>query len=274
MRQIFAERWQCFMREITSRDNKIVKLCEQLAARKYRDRLGLYLIEGENLLEEAVREGAAVDTVLMRRGYKGKMQPGLEDRTFLLDEKLFDKLALTDTSQGILAIVKKPGVSQGDFIEKGAVGNFVVLDRLQDPGIIGTIIRTADAAGYSLIVAMKGTADVFSPKVVRAAAGSLFRVPVVFIDDYDELVGFVKAAGGKLVATCFDTDRYYYDVDLTKNVALIIGNEGNGIAPELIERADVKIKIPMAGTIESLNAAVAAAILMYEGVRSRNTARP
>ncbi|MBR4409799.1 MAG: RNA methyltransferase, partial [Firmicutes bacterium] len=200
------------MREITSKDNKIVKLCEQLAARKYRDRLGLYLIEGENLLEEAVREGAAVDTVLMRKGYSGRMQPGLEDKTFVLDEKLFDRLAQTDTSQGILAIVKKPGVSQADFIEKGAVGNFVVLDRLQDPGNIGTIIRTADAAGYSLIVAMKGTADVFSPKVVRAAAGSLFRVPVVFIDDYDELVAFVKAAGGKLVATCFDTDRYYYDV--------------------------------------------------------------
>jgi TrmH family RNA methyltransferase len=267
----FAERRQYFMREITSKDNKIVKLCEQLAARKYRDRLGLYLIEGENLLEEAVREGAAVDTVLMRKGYSGRMQPGLEDKTFVLDEKLFDRLAQTDTSQGILAIVKKPGVSQADFIEKGAVGNFVVLDRLQDPGNIGTIIRTADAAGYSLIVAMKGTADVFSPKVVRAAAGSLFRVPVVFIDDYDELVAFVKAAGGKLVATCFDTDRYYYDVDLTKNTALIIGNEGNGIAPELIERADVKIKIPMAGTIESLNAAVAAAILMYEGVRGRGT---
>lgn len=257
------------MREITSKDNKIVKLCEQLASRKYRDRLGLYLIEGENLLEEAVREGAAVDTVLMRKGYRGKVQPGLEQKTFILDEKLFDKLAQTDTSQGILAIVKKPGVSQADLIAEGAMGNFVVLDRLQDPGNIGTIIRTADAAGYSLIVAMKGTADVFSPKVVRAAAGSLFRVPVVFIEDYDELVEFVKAAGGKLVATCFDTDRYYYDVDLTRNTALIIGNEGNGIAPELIERADVKIKIPMAGTIESLNAAVAAAILMYEGVRGR-----
>lgn len=260
------------MREITSKDNKIVKLCEQLAVRKYRDRLDLYLIEGENLLEEAVREGATVDTVLMRKGYKGKMQPDLEDRTFLLDERLFDKLALTDSSQGILAIVKKPVVSQAELIKKGAMGNFVVLDRLQDPGNIGTIIRTADAAGYSLIVAMKGTADVFSPKVVRAAAGSLFRVPVVFMNDYDELVEFVKAAGGKLAATCFDTDRYYYDVDLTKNVALIIGNEGNGISPELIERADLKIKIPMAGTIESLNAAVAAAILMYESVRGRQTA--
>jgi len=257
------------MREITSKDNKIVKLCEQLSVRKYRDRLGLYLIEGENLLEEAVREGAAVDTVLMRKGYRGRVQPELSDRTFALEPKLFDKLALTDTSQGILAVVRKPDISPADFVEKGAAGNFVVLDRLQDPGNIGTIIRTADAAGYSLVVAMKGTADVFSPKVVRAAAGSLFRVPVVFMDDYDELAAFVKAAGGKLAATCFDTDRYYYDVDQTKNTALIIGNECNGIAPELIERADVKIKIPMAGTIESLNAAVAAAILMYEGVRGR-----
>lgn len=256
------------MREITSKDNKIVKLCEQLAARKYRDRLGLYLIEGENLLEEAVREGAAVETVLMRKGYGG-LPPGLEEKTFAVEEGLFRKLARTDTSQGILAIVKKPEVSQSALTEKGAAGNFVVLDRLQDPGNIGTIIRTADAAGYGLVAVMKGTADVYAPKVVRAAAGSLFRVPVVFINDYDELVSFVKAAGGKLTATCFDTDRYYYEEDLTENVALIIGNEGNGISTELMERADMKIKIPMAGAIESLNAAVAASILMYETVRQR-----
>ena len=256
------------MREITSRDNRIVKLCEQLAARKYRDRLGLYLIEGENLLEEAVREGAAVETVLIRKGYTG-LPPGMEEKTFVLEEGLFRKLALTDTSQGVLAIVRKPEVSRAALMEKGAAGNFVVLDRLQDPGNIGTIIRTADAAGYGLVAVMKGTADVFSPKVVRAAAGSLFRVPVVFMDDYDELVSFVKAAGGKLAATCFDTDRYYYDVDLRENVALIIGNEGNGISKELIERADIKIKIPMTGAIESLNAAVAAEVLMYESMRQR-----
>ena len=93
------------MREITSRDNRIVKLCEQLAARKYRDRLGLYLIEGENLLEEAVREGAAVETVLIRKGYTG-LPPGMEEKTFVLEEGLFRKLALTDTSQGVLAIVR------------------------------------------------------------------------------------------------------------------------------------------------------------------------
>ena len=256
------------MREITSKDNKIVKLCEQLAARKYRDRLGLYLIEGENLLEEAVQEGAAVETVLIRRDCR-KIPPGLEDRTYILGDGLFRKLSLTDTSQGSLAIVKKPEVSRKALLEQGAAGNFVVLDRLQDPGNIGTIIRTADAAGYGLVAVMKGTADVFSPKVVRAAAGSLFRVPVVFMNDYDELVTFVRAAGVKLAATCFDTDRYYYEEDLREDVALIIGNEGNGISPELIGRADIKIKIPMAGSIESLNAAVAAAVLMYETVRQR-----
>ena len=256
------------MREITSKDNKIVKLCEQLAARKYRDRLGLYLIEGENLLEEAVQQGAAVETVLIRRDCR-KIPPGLEDRTYILGDGLFRKLSLTDTSQGSLAIVKKPEVSRKALLEQGAAGNFVVLDRLQDPGNIGTIIRTADAAGYGLVAVMKGTADVFSPKVVRAAAGSLFRVPVVFMNDYDELVTFVRAAGVKLAATCFDTDRYYYEEDLRENVALIIGNEGNGISPELIGRADIKIKIPMAGSIESLNAAVAAAVLMYETVRQR-----
>ena len=150
---------------------------------------------------------------------------------------------------------------------ENAGGNFVVLDRLQDPGNIGTILRTADAAGYKLAVVMKGTADVFSPKVVRAATGSLFRMPVVFMDSEEELLEFTRAAGKKTVATCFDTDLYYYDVNLKENIALIIGNEGNGISETLIASSDVKIKIPMHGNIESLNASVAAGILMYEAVR-------
>ena len=145
----------------------------------------------------------------------------------------------------------------------------MVLDRLQDPGNIGTILRTADAAGYRLAVVMKGTADIFSPKVVRAATGSLFRMPVVFMDSNSELVEFTRAAGKKLVAACFDTERCYFDEDLTDNIALVIGNEGNGICKEIIESSDVKIKIPMHGNIESLNASVAAGILMYEAVRGK-----
>ena len=253
------------MREISSKDNKIFRLCEQLTHKKYRDKLGLYLIEGENLLEEAVKNGAGIKTVLMCRDYRGSLF-GTEDKSFCLSDKLFEQLAQTETTQGIMAIVEKPELSPDRFLDKGG-GNFIVLDRLQDPGNIGTILRTADAAGYELAIVMKGTADVFSPKAVRAATGSLFRMPVVFMDSVDELMEFTRAAGKKLVATCFDTDRYYYDENLKENIALIIGNEGNGISRELIEGSDLKIKIPMHGNIESLNASVAAGILMYEAVR-------
>ena len=253
------------MREISSKDNKIFRLCEQLSHKKYRDKLGLYLIEGENLLEEAVKNGAAIKTVLMCRDYRGSLF-GTEDKSFCLSDKLFEQLAQTETTQGIMAIVEKPELSPDRFLDKGG-GNFIVLDRLQDPGNIGTILRTADAAGYELAIVMKGTADVFSPKAVRAATGSLFRMPVVFMDSVDELMEFTRAAGKKLVATCFDTDRYYYDENLKENIALIIGNEGSGISRELIECSDLKIKIPMHGSIESLNASVAAGILMYEAIR-------
>lgn len=253
------------MREISSKDNKIFRLCEQLTHKKYRDKLGLYLIEGENLLEEAVKNGAGIKTVLMCRDYRGSLF-GTEDKSFCLSDKLFEQLAQTETTQGIMAVVEKPELSPDRFLDKGG-GNFIVLDRLQDPGNIGTILRTADAAGYELAIVMKGTADVFSPKAVRAATGSLFRMPVVFMDSVDELMEFTRAAGKKLVATCFDTDRYYYDENLKGNIALIIGNEGSGISRELIECSDLKIKIPMHGNIESLNASVAAGILMYEAVR-------
>lgn len=254
------------MREIRSKDNRIYKTCEQLLLKKYRDRLGKYLIEGENLLEEAVKNGVKVETVLLRRGCD-KLPKELADKTFILDERLFDRLAQTETSQGVMAIVGKPKIDKESFVCER--GNFVILDRLQDPGNIGTILRTADAAGYRLAIVMKGTADVFSPKTVRAATGSLFRMPVVFLDSVSELREFTKAAGKKLVATCFDTQRYYYDEDLTDNIALIIGNEGNGICEELIESSDLKIKIPMRGNIESLNASVAAGILMYEAMRGK-----
>ena len=254
------------MRQIISKDNRIYKLCGQLSQKKHRDRLGKYLIEGENLIDEAAKTGADIETVLMRRGYP-KIPEELSDRAFELDERLFDGLSQTQTSQGIIAIVTKPQRHKEEFA--CAPGNFVVLDRLQDPGNIGTILRTADAAGYRLAIVMKGTADIFSPKTVRAATGSLFRMPVVFMDSNSELVEFTRAAGKRLVATCFDTQRCYFDEDLTDNIALVIGNEGNGICQEIIESSDSKIKIPMHGNIESLNASVAAGILMYEAVRGR-----
>lgn len=256
------------MREIRSKDNKIWKRCEQLTMRKYRDRSGLYLIEGENLLDEAIRNHVRIETVLVREDCQKALPPEAADKAFLLDTRLFDKLAQTVTSQGILAVVAKAEVRKEDFI--GLPGsNFIVLDRLQDPGNIGTILRTADAAGYRLAILMKGTADVYAPKVVRAATGSLFRMPVVSMASTEELVEFTRAAGKKLTATCLDAQRCYYDEDLTHDIALVIGNEGSGVAPALIESSELRIKIPMQGNIESLNAAVAAGVLMYEAMRGK-----
>lgn len=256
------------MREIRSKDNRIVKRCEQLSMRKYRDQFGLYLIEGENLLAEAVKNHARIETVLLREGCQKSLPPQVADRTFLVDARIFDKLAQTVTSQGILAIVVKEAARKEDFINLPG-SNFIVLDRLQDLGNIGTILRTADAAGYKLAILMKGTADVYAPKVVRAATGSLFRMPVVSMASAKELAEFTGAAGKKLTATCLDARRWYYDEDLTHDIALIIGNEGNGISRDLIESSDIQIKIPMQGNIESLNAAVAAGVLMYEAMRGK-----
>ena len=289
------------MNQITSKDNKIFRSFEQLLQKKYRDQRGEYLIEGENLIVEAIKTGQELRTILVRADRADDYAELIDDacglaadgthgtavaartNAFSIAENLFDKLSQTETSQGIIASVRKQDFDKEDFLEckcsdpdgdssESSIdrgGNFLVLDRLQDPGNIGTIIRTADAAGYRLVIAMKGTADIYSPKTVRAATGSLFRMPVVFMDSSTELVEFTRAAGKKLVATCFDTDSYYFDEDLTEDIALVIGNEGNGISQEIIESSDLRIKIPMHGNIESLNASVAAGILMYEAVLGR-----
>lgn len=260
------------MVEITSKNNQVYKLFQKLQTKKYRDREGLYLIEGENLVAEALSEGAAIEKAIVRKDCLSRLEAMIDKikgDVFVAGEGLFKAVARTETSQGIVAAVRKAEVFPDDIASKGGSGNFVILDRLQDPGNIGTIIRTADAAGYDGIIAMKGTADVFSPKTVRAAAGSLFRIPVVFMETEEELVRFIRAAGKKLTAASPVGSRYYYEEDLSRDIALIVGNEGNGVSQGLMEKAELKIGIPMNGTIESLNASVAAAIIMYEAVRAK-----
>lgn len=253
------------MEIITSQDNQIYKLCRKLAQKKYRDRMGRYLIEGDNLLQEAIKCGQKIEQVIFHEDYDGPVKAS-GNRFVFMKGSLFERAAQTETSQGVLAIVEKCEPEADEFFEKAeTVGtNIVVLDRLQDPGNIGTIIRTADAAGYGGVMCIKGTGDVYSPKVVRAAAGSLFRVPVMIAGSAEEAVRLLKDHGKRILVTCFDTENWYYEQDMAQNTALVIGNEGNGISEELIGLADCKIKIPMQGSIDSLNAAVAAGILMYQ----------
>lgn len=255
------------MKVISSKDNRIYKQCKSLASKKYRDKTDCYIVEGEKLVDEAYKAGMA-ETIIVNKGSIKDINYSGADTVFM-EGKLFEQLAHTVTSQGILAIVRKKAFNEEAFMsavaaKKGSGSNVVVLDRLQDPGNIGTIIRTADAAGYGGIIAVKGTGDIYSPKVVRAAAGSVLRLPIFFAENDEHAVKMLKKGGKKLVGTAFDTDLYYYDAELSENTALVIGNEGSGMSEYFSKHADINVKIPMNENVDSLNAAVAAGILMYQ----------
>lgn len=278
------------MNVITSPDNRIYKGASQLKLKKYRDEQNQYLIEGTNLIREVLAEGGTIETLIYSEDY-GRHTVGPENETasealtvakeaeleatragaaiIVLTSQLFRKLSDTETPQGIMAVVKKKKYSEAEFFGNTSTTNLIVLDRLQDPGNIGTILRTADAAGYMGAILLKGTADIYSPKIVRAAAGSLFRLPVFMTETPEQTIRLLRNYNKKMICTTLETDHYYYDVNLAQDTAVIIGNEGNGVCREFLIESDLQVKIPMEGTIESLNAAVAAGILMYESVRQR-----
>ncbi len=158
----------------------------------------------------------------------------------------------------------RANLAQGAFLP-----NILVLDRLQDPGNLGTILRTADAAGFRKIIVMKGTADIFGPKTVRAAAGSLLRVRFTFLDEPREALNLLRQNGYQIFCTSPGAGSAYFDADLAQGAALVIGNEANGADGVFLKEADMRLNIPMEGSIESLNAAVAASVVMYESVRQR-----
>ena len=259
------------MKTIKSKDNTTYKSALKLTKKKYRDETGLYLLEGVKPLEDAISMGIKVKTIFLCEGMqKAEIFP--EDICMMLDERLFANLSDTGTSQGVIAVAEKKKCTFAQFAKEAAEGNgnVVVMDRLQDPGNIGTIIRTAEAAGYRGVIMVAGSGDVYSPKVVRAAAGSLFRMPIIKAADGQEAAKVVHDIGKKLTVTCLENATNCFETDLTENIALVIGNEGRGVSESLMGLSDIRVKIPMAGSIESLNAAVAAGILMYQSQKKIN----
>lgn len=259
------------MKTIYSADNRIYKYVKALETRKHRDKTGSYIIEGTHLIEEAIKNDVPLEYAIFREDYPDAEAIAksliLKNDAAKMTGGLFHKLSQTENSKGVLAVACKKDYGIDEFFSLVGDKNIVILDKLQDPGNIGTIIRTADAAGYGGVIALKGTGDIYSPKVIRAATGSVFRLPVLFRDTPQETVGRCREYGKTLVASCLEAEHIYYDLDMTKDIALIIGNEGSGISEDFIQMADVQVKIPMSGNIDSLNAAVAAGILMYEGAR-------
>lgn len=264
------------MQVISSKDNKIIKEAASLASKKYRDELDEYLIEGPNIVKEAMEEGGRVRFIFTLAGDQSaeieEIVEAAEEKdlaAFKLTSDVFAKVTQTDSPQAILAVITKRQLSEQEFFSNVGNKNIVVLDRLQDPGNVGTVLRTAEALGFGGVIILKGTADVYQPKVVRSAAGSLLRLPLLFLDDSISCKEVLSKNNKKVFTTSMDAKKRVSDADLKENVAIVIGNEGNGICQELMEGAD-SLSIPMQGKTESINAAISAAIVMYESLRQRS----
>ena len=261
---------------ITSGDNSRIRLVRKLATRKGRTAEGRFAVEGRNLVREVLERGLDVDFIMIPEGSADDAPDFIRECIDSPDITVCEIPArgfagLTDAGGGIgmLAVVKHQPYGPELIDSLRPDDNILVLDRIQDPGNMGTLIRTAVAAGYRAILAMSGTVDIYSPKVLRATAGMVFEIPVLYVSDEETLTDMLRSSGKKVVVTAVDGGLPYYAEDLSKGIALIIGNEGSGVSDGLMQMADVKVTLPMHGRIESLNAAVAAAILMYEAVRGR-----
>ncbi|MBQ3665392.1 MAG: 23S rRNA (guanosine(2251)-2'-O)-methyltransferase RlmB [Lachnospiraceae bacterium] len=186
-----------------------------------------------------------------------------------VSEEVFKRISDTVTPQGILAIVKKQELKMDEFyINKESKNKIVmILEDIQDPGNLGTMIRTAEAAGIAAVIMSKGTVDIYNPKVVRSTMGTIFRVPFTYVDDLEMTIDELKAQNIMVYAAHLEGEKYYYEADFKQPSAILIGNEGNGLSKRISDKADEMLKIPMYGKVESLNAACAATILMYETVR-------
>ena len=255
------------VKSITSSENGKYKGWQKLLTKKYREKERRFLVEGELLIKDALSSGAKMLELIIREDADFQYEDLCKrDAVFYsLSEKLFDKLSQTEHGRDVMAVFEMPDTPY----ENWASGDIVVLDRLQDPGNLGTIIRTSDAAGVSGIVLMKGTVDPFSPKALRAAAGSIFRVPLVEANDADDLRKILKSLKADPVAMDVNGAKDHYDMPEGKRLAIIVGNEGAGICDEILEMSNERIKIPMREGIESLNAAMAFGIVIYERVRRR-----
>ncbi|MDO4483412.1 MAG: RNA methyltransferase [Clostridia bacterium] len=247
------------MQEITSLKNPKVALWKTLKDRKGRKATGTFLVEGRKMVEEAIASGFEIDALLVQDDY-GYDCPPVHCAVYRMPAHVIAAVCDTKTPQGIAAVVKMKQIELRS-------GKLIALDGVQDPGNVGTIIRTADCAGIDGIVLTEQCADVYSPKVLRATMGSIFRMPMTVTAD---LPAFLKAfvqEGGSVISSQLDGTPFYERTDVAEAFCLVIGNEGNGVSDEVQATATHRLKLPMRGGAESLNAAVAAGIMMYDLTR-------
>ena len=240
---------------ITSKANSVVKNAKKLHQKKYRK--SAYLIEGWHLFEEAVQAGVTIEKIFALESYREQLVAF--PQTVWVSEDILLDLADSQTPQGIVAVVQKEEVEQTDFSQ----GKFLFLEDVQDPGNVGTIIRTADAAGFTGVIVSDKSADIYSLKALRSMQGSHFHLPIYRMSS-QALLKETKEAGISVLATTLSKDSVdYRELPPIENFVLVMGNEGQGISPLMVESADQLVHISMKGQAESLNVAVAAGILIF-----------
>lgn len=254
---------------ITSATNKQIKMIQKLQkSSKERKQQGLFVIEGIRMFKEIPVE--YLDKVFVTELFYEKNRElfKLREPDDFVADSVFEKLSETQTPQGVLATVKMRQYSFEDVLGGTENPLLLVLENLQDPGNLGTILRTAEGAGASGIIMSKDTVDIYNPKVVRSTMGALFRMPFYYADDIFEAVKELKNRGVKVYAAHLQGEGFY-EKDYRPGTAFLVGNEGNGLTDRITEMADEKIRIPMMGQVESLNAAIAATLMTYEALRQR-----
>ena len=260
------------MQVISSKDNELIKHIKKLKDKKHRDESNEYIIEGVKLIEEAVKEKARIKKIIVcedtTRTYEIPTHIMYEIAKYecvYVTNKVFASITQVTNPQGIMAIIEKGDTNvQIDYTQD----IIVALDDVQDPGNLGTILRTVDSIGLNQIIVSKGTADAFNSKVVRSTMGAIFRVKIIEVENLPQSIKEMRKHHFKLMVTSLQTENSIYDIKFNKKI-IVIGNEANGVSKKIQEMADEKAKIPMLGKTESLNASVAAGVVMYEYVRQK-----
>ena len=244
---------------ISSKDNEIVKEIKKKKKKKFRK--DKFIVEGIKMWEEAISENADIDLIVLREGVS--LQKDISQfKRIVVIEKLFSTLTAVVSPQGVLAVINKKSNIKIDE----SADYILALDGIQDPGNLGTIIRTADSANLKQIIVSKNTVDSYSPKVIRSTMGAIYRVNIIEVENLVETLKSLQKNKFNIITTSLNTNNSIYDISYNKSVVLI-GNEANGVSTEVLDLADYKVKIPMLGKTESLNASVATGIMIYEYVR-------
>ena len=255
---------------ITSASNQRVKnlvnLIQKAKARREQD---VFITEGIKMFLEADMD--RIKEVYVSESFfeKGTAREKIEQCNYeVLSDELFKKVSDTQTPQGILCVMRQYHYELDDLFQKENP-LFLILEDIQDPGNLGTMMRTAEGAGVDGVIMTKATVDIYNPKTIRSTMGSIYRMPFMYTDDLPGVMKQLQEKKVTLYAAHLKGNSFYHELDFKGGTAFLIGNEGNGLKEETAQAADVYMKIPMQGQVESLNAAVASVILMYEAARQR-----